>query len=129
MIIVLEEGMTVEALQTKYPIIDWEVYTLKTKNVFRFHQCSNNTGCKWMNIHVWADELLRENLYTSKQTKIVKCLEASSQRRWFNSEKLVDLNGNHKFSGGLLGIKGFYNFVLLVQLSTAMRRLSTVKLV
>ncbi|GJZ98309.1 hypothetical protein Tco_0670762 [Tanacetum coccineum] len=28
----------------------------------------------------------------------------------------------------LLGIKGFYNFVLLVQLSTAKRRLSTVKL-
>ncbi|GJR01464.1 putative reverse transcriptase domain-containing protein [Tanacetum coccineum] len=28
----------------------------------------------------------------------------------------------------VLGIKGFYNFVLLVQLSTAMRRLSTVKL-
>ncbi|GJZ00041.1 hypothetical protein Tco_0517470 [Tanacetum coccineum] len=27
MIIVLEEGMNVEALQTKYPIIDWEVYT------------------------------------------------------------------------------------------------------
>ncbi|GJY36435.1 ty3-gypsy retrotransposon protein [Tanacetum coccineum] len=48
--------------------------------------------------------------------------------RWFNSEKLVDLNDNHKFKGGLLGIKGFYNFVLLVQLSTVMRRLSTVKL-
>ncbi|GKB47869.1 retrovirus-related pol polyprotein from transposon TNT 1-94 [Tanacetum coccineum] len=27
MIVVLEEGMNVEALQTKYPIIDWEVYT------------------------------------------------------------------------------------------------------
>ncbi|GJW36239.1 putative ribonuclease H-like domain-containing protein [Tanacetum coccineum] len=27
MIIVLEEGINVEALQTKYPIIDWEVYT------------------------------------------------------------------------------------------------------
>ncbi|GJY28059.1 hypothetical protein Tco_0403826 [Tanacetum coccineum] len=26
MIIVLEEGMNIEALQTKYPIIDWEVY-------------------------------------------------------------------------------------------------------
>ncbi|GKB01517.1 hypothetical protein Tco_0829561 [Tanacetum coccineum] len=26
-IIVLEEGMNVEALQTKYPIIDWDVYT------------------------------------------------------------------------------------------------------
>ncbi|GJR40919.1 hypothetical protein Tco_1216603 [Tanacetum coccineum] len=31
MIIVPEEGMNVEALQTKYPIIDWEVYTSKTK--------------------------------------------------------------------------------------------------
>ncbi|GJU18441.1 hypothetical protein Tco_1146407 [Tanacetum coccineum] len=27
----------------------------------------------------------------------LKCLEASSQHRWFNSEKLVDLNDNHKF--------------------------------
>ncbi|GJU27098.1 hypothetical protein Tco_1165719 [Tanacetum coccineum] len=27
MIIVLEHGMNVEALQTKYPIIDWEIYT------------------------------------------------------------------------------------------------------
>ncbi|GJV02400.1 hypothetical protein Tco_1335969 [Tanacetum coccineum] len=27
MIIVREEGMNIEALQTKYPIIDWEVYT------------------------------------------------------------------------------------------------------
>ncbi|GKC62179.1 hypothetical protein Tco_1089777 [Tanacetum coccineum] len=61
-------------------------------------------------------------------TKTVKCLEASSQHRWFNSEKLVDLNDNNKFKGRLLRIKGFYNFVLLVQLSTAKRRLSTVKL-
>ncbi|GKE66159.1 hypothetical protein Tco_1520320 [Tanacetum coccineum] len=27
MIIVLEQGINVEALQTKYPIIDWEIYT------------------------------------------------------------------------------------------------------
>ncbi|GKF09524.1 hypothetical protein Tco_0043748 [Tanacetum coccineum] len=27
MIIYLEEGVYIEALQTKYPIIDWEVYT------------------------------------------------------------------------------------------------------
>ncbi|GJY50848.1 hypothetical protein Tco_0441695 [Tanacetum coccineum] len=27
MVIVPKEGMNVEALQTKYPIIDWEVYT------------------------------------------------------------------------------------------------------
>ncbi|GJR70487.1 hypothetical protein Tco_0016552 [Tanacetum coccineum] len=35
---------------------------------------------------------------------------------------------NHKFRGGLLGIKGFYKFLLLVQLSTSKRRLSTAKL-
>ncbi|GJR52482.1 hypothetical protein Tco_1403003 [Tanacetum coccineum] len=35
---------------------------------------------------------------------------------------------NYKFRGGLLGIKGFYKFLLLVQLSTAKRRLSTAKL-
>ncbi|GJT99383.1 putative ribonuclease H-like domain-containing protein [Tanacetum coccineum] len=32
MIIVPEEGMNVEALQTKYPIIDWEVYTKDLRN-------------------------------------------------------------------------------------------------
>ncbi|GKB09865.1 hypothetical protein Tco_0843788 [Tanacetum coccineum] len=31
MIIVLEQGMNVEALQTKYPIIDWEIYTEGTR--------------------------------------------------------------------------------------------------
>ncbi|GJZ90583.1 hypothetical protein Tco_0662510 [Tanacetum coccineum] len=31
MIIVPEEGMNVEALQTKYPIIDWEIYTEDSK--------------------------------------------------------------------------------------------------
>ncbi|GJR93142.1 hypothetical protein Tco_0265316 [Tanacetum coccineum] len=31
---------------------------------------------------------------------------------------------NHKFRGGLLGIKGFYKFLLLVQLSIAKRRFS-----
>ncbi|GKD34064.1 DNA helicase [Tanacetum coccineum] len=43
-------------------------------------------------------------------------------------QKLDDLKVNHKFRGGLLGIKGFYKFLLLVQLSTAKRRLSTAKL-
>ncbi|GKE41894.1 hypothetical protein Tco_1469178 [Tanacetum coccineum] len=31
MIIVQEQGMNVEALQTKYPIIDWEIYTEGTR--------------------------------------------------------------------------------------------------
>ncbi|GJR67706.1 hypothetical protein Tco_0013771 [Tanacetum coccineum] len=43
-------------------------------------------------------------------------------------QKLDDLKVNHKFRGGLLGIKGFYKFLVLVQLSTAKRRLSTAEL-
>ncbi|GJW35263.1 hypothetical protein Tco_0058183, partial [Tanacetum coccineum] len=35
MIIVLEQGMNVEALQTKYPIIDWEIYTGGTRNLVK----------------------------------------------------------------------------------------------
>ncbi|GJW30576.1 hypothetical protein Tco_0047451 [Tanacetum coccineum] len=40
-------------------------------------------------------------------------------------KKLDDLKVNHKFRGGLLGIKGFYKFLLLVQVSTAKRKLTT----
>nr|GFA46042.1 hypothetical protein [Tanacetum cinerariifolium] len=35
MIIVLVQGMNVEALQTKYPIIDWEIYTEGTRNLVK----------------------------------------------------------------------------------------------
>ncbi|GJU37058.1 hypothetical protein Tco_1185412 [Tanacetum coccineum] len=35
MIIILEQGMNVEALQTKYPIIDWEIYTEGTRNLVK----------------------------------------------------------------------------------------------
>ncbi|GKB35010.1 hypothetical protein Tco_0879952 [Tanacetum coccineum] len=41
MIIVLEQGMNVEALQTKYPIIDWEIYTEGTRKV---HHVSTEKG-------------------------------------------------------------------------------------
>ncbi|GJU73761.1 hypothetical protein Tco_1265166, partial [Tanacetum coccineum] len=34
MIIVPEQGMNVEALQTKYPIIDWEIYIEGTRKVW-----------------------------------------------------------------------------------------------
>ncbi|GJV88554.1 hypothetical protein Tco_1532492 [Tanacetum coccineum] len=55
-----------------------------------------------------ANELFKENLHTSKHIKTIKCLEASSQHRWFNSEKLIDLDDNHKFRGGLLGLLNLY---------------------
>ncbi|GJR79351.1 hypothetical protein Tco_0150136 [Tanacetum coccineum] len=40
----------------------------------------------------------------------------------------IGILANKPRQGGLLGIKGFYKFLLLVQLSTAKRRLSTAKL-
>ncbi|GJV41539.1 hypothetical protein Tco_1419979 [Tanacetum coccineum] len=35
MIIVPKQGMNVEALQTKYPIIDWEIYNESTRNLVK----------------------------------------------------------------------------------------------
>ena len=35
MTIIPEEGMNIEALQTKYPIIDWEVYTEETRRYWK----------------------------------------------------------------------------------------------
>ncbi|GKA78731.1 hypothetical protein Tco_0785268 [Tanacetum coccineum] len=47
--------------------------------------------------------------------------DSDVDHRWFNSEKLVDLNINHKFKGGLLEIK-------LTTLSAAKGRIYTAKL-
>ncbi|GJZ12502.1 hypothetical protein Tco_0547732 [Tanacetum coccineum] len=43
MIIVLEEGMNVEALQTKYPIIDCEVYTEDSRKYWKIIRVCNHT--------------------------------------------------------------------------------------
>ncbi|GJV76761.1 hypothetical protein Tco_1508345 [Tanacetum coccineum] len=43
MIIVPEEGMNVEALQTKYPIIDWEVYSEDTIKFWKIIRVGNYT--------------------------------------------------------------------------------------
>ncbi|GKE22817.1 hypothetical protein Tco_1434329, partial [Tanacetum coccineum] len=43
MIIVPEQGMNVEALQTKYPIIDWEIYTEGTRKYWKIIRVGNHT--------------------------------------------------------------------------------------
>ncbi|GKB53134.1 hypothetical protein Tco_0903887 [Tanacetum coccineum] len=43
MIIVPEQGMNVEALQTKYPIIDWEIYTEGTRKYWKIIGDGNHT--------------------------------------------------------------------------------------
>ncbi|GJW34028.1 hypothetical protein Tco_0054060 [Tanacetum coccineum] len=53
MIIVPEQGMNIEALQTKYPIIDWEVYTEGSR----------------MNDLVKLWSLVQESFNTTKPTK------------------------------------------------------------
>ncbi|GJX62915.1 hypothetical protein Tco_0295815 [Tanacetum coccineum] len=43
MIIVLEEEMNIEALQTKYPIIDWEVYIEDLRMYWKIIRVGNHT--------------------------------------------------------------------------------------
>ncbi|GKD21170.1 hypothetical protein Tco_1222873, partial [Tanacetum coccineum] len=43
MIIVPEQGMNVEVLQTKYPIIDWEIYTEGTRKYWKIIRVGNHT--------------------------------------------------------------------------------------
>ncbi|GKE94674.1 hypothetical protein Tco_1579529, partial [Tanacetum coccineum] len=43
MIIVPEEGMNVEALQTKYPIIEWEVYTKDSRKYWKIIKVGSHT--------------------------------------------------------------------------------------
>ncbi|GJR97590.1 hypothetical protein Tco_0269764 [Tanacetum coccineum] len=43
MIIVPEEGMNIEALQTKYPIIDWKVYTKDSRKYWKIIRVGSHT--------------------------------------------------------------------------------------
>ncbi|GJR76974.1 putative ribonuclease H-like domain-containing protein [Tanacetum coccineum] len=49
MIIILEEGMNIKALQTKYPIIDWEVYT-KDSRMFNLTELTEDKE-----IEIWVE--------------------------------------------------------------------------
>ncbi|GJV22587.1 retrovirus-related pol polyprotein from transposon TNT 1-94 [Tanacetum coccineum] len=211
MIIVPEEGMNVEALQTKYPIIDWEVYTEDSRKYWKIIRVGNHTEVYqifkdmlknfdrdnlvklWSLVHkrfnsteptedkereLWVElkrlfepddddtlwklqrymhDPLKWRLYDTcvvhhVSTKRGHDIFMLVEKNYPLTRALMTLMLNNKLQvdeysvmadeilrkifilasiprqGGLLGIKGFYNFVLLVQLSTAMRRLSTVKL-
>ncbi|GKA79069.1 hypothetical protein Tco_0785606, partial [Tanacetum coccineum] len=54
MIIVPEQGMNVEALQTKYPIIDWEIYTEGTRKYWKIIRDGNYTE-----VHHFFDDMLK----------------------------------------------------------------------
>ena len=44
MTIIPEEGMNIEALQTKYPIVDWEVYIEDTRRYWKITRLRGHTG-------------------------------------------------------------------------------------
>ncbi|GJV44262.1 hypothetical protein Tco_1428798 [Tanacetum coccineum] len=54
MIIVLEQGMNVEALQTKYPIIDWEIYTKGARKYWKIIRVGNHTE-----VYQFFDDMLK----------------------------------------------------------------------
>nr|GEU59469.1 putative ribonuclease H-like domain-containing protein [Tanacetum cinerariifolium] len=49
------QGMNVEALQTKYPIIDWEIYTEGTKKYWKIIRFRNHTE-----VHQFFDDMLKD---------------------------------------------------------------------
>ncbi|GJV17119.1 hypothetical protein Tco_1362442 [Tanacetum coccineum] len=54
MIIVLEQGINVKALQTKYLIIDWEIYTEGTRKYWKIIRVRNHTE-----VHHFFDDMLK----------------------------------------------------------------------
>ncbi|GJX82320.1 hypothetical protein Tco_0331801 [Tanacetum coccineum] len=54
MIVVLEQGMNVEALQIKYPIINWEIYTEGTRKYWKIIRVGNHTE-----VHHFFDDMLK----------------------------------------------------------------------
>ncbi|GJT76204.1 hypothetical protein Tco_1042929 [Tanacetum coccineum] len=144
MMVVPVEEVYVEAIQVKYPIIDWEIYSEDTRRYWRIirklqryihdpltwrlydtcgvHHVSTDKGHDIFML-VEKDYPLTRGLLT-----LMLCNKLQVDRYSEMADELLRKIVNHKFRGGLLGIKGFYKFLLLVQLSTAKRRLSTAKL-
>ncbi|GJQ90575.1 hypothetical protein Tco_0001714 [Tanacetum coccineum] len=211
MMIVPVEEVYVEALQVKYPIIDWEVYSEDTRKYWKIIRVGNHTEAYqtfddmlkkfdrddldklwslvkerfsstdptddkertlWVELkrlfepdiddilwklqrymhdpltwrlydtcgvhHVSTDRghdifMLVEKDYplTRGILTLMLCnkLQVDQYSEMANELlKKIFILANRPRQGGLLGIKGFYKFLLLVQLSTAKRRLSTAKL-
>ncbi|GJX53132.1 hypothetical protein Tco_0281501 [Tanacetum coccineum] len=79
MIIDPEEGMNVEALQTKYPIIDWEVYSEDTIKFWKIIRVGNYTE---------VYQVFEDMLKNFDRDDLVKLWSLVHER--FNSTKLTD---------------------------------------
>ncbi|GJY16536.1 hypothetical protein Tco_0386958 [Tanacetum coccineum] len=143
MMVVPVEEVYVEALQVKYPIIDWEVYSEDTRN--STDPTDDKERTLWVELKRLfepdVDDILRDMIYFMLVEKdyplskgvlmlmLVNKLLVEEYSEMANELlKKIFILANRPRQGGLLGIKGFYKFLLLVQLSTTKRRLSTAKL-
>ncbi|GKB44384.1 hypothetical protein Tco_0889326 [Tanacetum coccineum] len=79
MIKVPEEGMNVEALQTKYPIIDWEVYTKDSRMYWKIIRVGNHTE---------VYQIFEDILKTFDRDDLVKLWSLVQER--FNSTKQTE---------------------------------------
>ncbi|GKC23466.1 hypothetical protein Tco_1025616 [Tanacetum coccineum] len=79
MIIVPEEGMNVEALQTKYPIIDWEVYSEDTIKFWKIIRVGN---------YIEVYQVFEDMLKNFDRDDLVKLWSLVHER--FNSTELTD---------------------------------------
>ncbi|GKC22366.1 hypothetical protein Tco_1024516 [Tanacetum coccineum] len=78
-IIVLEQGMNVEALQTKYPIINWEIYIEGTRKYRKIIQVGNHTE-----VHHFFNDMLK----AFDRDDLVMLWSLVKEK--FNSTKLTD---------------------------------------
>ncbi|GJV53503.1 hypothetical protein Tco_1449244 [Tanacetum coccineum] len=139
MVVPVEE-VYVEALQVKYPIIDWEkfnrddldkLWSLVKERFNSTDPTNDKERTLWVELKRGHDIfMLVEKDYplTRGLLTLMLCNKLEVDQYSEMADELLMKIVNHKFRRGLLGIKGFYKFLVLVQLSTAKRRLSTAKL-
>ncbi|GKD58490.1 hypothetical protein Tco_1295999, partial [Tanacetum coccineum] len=164
--IVLVEEVYVEALQVKYPLLDWEVYSKDTRKYWKIIRVGNHTeayqtfddmlkkfdkddldklymhdpltwrlydtcGVHYVSTDKGHDIFMlveKDYLLTRGLLTLMLCNKLQVDQYSEMADELLRKIVNHKFRGGLLGLNGFYKFLLLVQLSTAKKRLSTTNL-
>ncbi|GKA01678.1 hypothetical protein Tco_0674343 [Tanacetum coccineum] len=104
MIIVPEEGMNVKALQTKYRIIDWEVYTEDSRMYWKIIKVDSSE---------MVNELFKENLHTRNNQDSKGVWKHPSQHRRFNSKLDEFLKGKSTSLGRYVGNKEDLNLKFL----------------
>ncbi|GKB01898.1 hypothetical protein Tco_0829942 [Tanacetum coccineum] len=94
MIIVPEEGMNVEALQTKYPIIDWEVYTEDSRMYWKIIRVGNHTEVyqifEDMLKNFNRDDLVKLWILVHERFNSIEPTKDKEKELWVESKRLFE---------------------------------------